>query len=204
MIRSISKAGLAASAVVICGLGTVVAAKADDVTVIRHHRDANGNDYVTRRTYQDQNGNGDVTRRTYQDQNGRVYRHVNIPADRGIRVIVDRKTIDFQGPGPIMEGDRVMVPVRGVFEQMDGYVNWNADDQSVHGSRPGGHRFRIAIGSNTAFVNGQQQTLDTPPELRDGTTYVPLRFASEALGASVRWHPDTNTVSITTRTDVPE
>jgi len=161
---------------------------ADDTTVITRHRDANGNTYTTRRTF-DENGN-------------RVYRHIHMRGDQNINVIVDRKTIDFQGPGPIMVDNRVMVPVRGVFEQMDGYVNWNPDEQSVHGSRPGGHRFKITIGSNTAMVNGQEKTLDTPPLLQDGTTFVPLRFASEALGARVNWHPETDTVSITTRTDV--
>lgn len=51
------------------------------------------------------------------------------------------------------------------------------------------------------MVNGQQETIDTPPILRDGTTYIPLRFASEALGASVHWRPDTNTVWISTHGD---
>jgi len=197
MIRTISKAGLAVTtAAIVCSFAGGIAARADDTTVITRHRDANGNIYTTRRHFDD-NGN-----RVYNDNGTRVYRHVIQRGDRNINVIVDRKTIDFQGPGPIMVDQRVMVPVRGVFEQMDGYVNWNADEQSVHGSSPGGHRFKITIGSNNAMVNGQERTLDTPPILQDGTTYVPLRFASEALGARVNWHPDTNTVSITTRTDV--
>ena len=179
MIRTISKVGLAAgAAAIICGFAANSPVKADDTynttTVITHrHHNMNGDNVI--------------------------HRHVIMPGDRDIHVIVDRKTIEFNGPGPIMVDNRVMVPVRGVFENMDGYVNWNADEQSVHGSRPGGHTFKITIDSNTAMVNGEQRTLDTPPILRDGTTYVPLRFASEALGAHVNWHPDDNSVSITTR-----
>lgn len=130
-----------------------------------------------------------------------IYRHMRVSDDQGIRVMVNRQVVDFNGPGPIMVGDHVFVPVRGVFEQMSGYVQWHADDQVIHGFRPGGHEFRIQIGSNSATVNGVDETLDTPPILRDGTTYVPLRFASEALGAHVRWHPDTNTVAIWTNGD---
>lgn len=182
MIRTISKVGIAVgTAAIICGFAAITPVKAQDesTTIITRHHHMMDGDTV-------------------------IHRHVVMPGDRDIHVIVDRKTIDFQGPGPIMVDEHVLVPVRGVFEQMNGYVNWNADDQSVHGSRPGGHRFKITIGSNTAMVNGEQQTLDTPPLLQDGTTYVPLRFASEALGAHVRWHADTNTVSITTRTDVDD
>jgi hypothetical protein len=110
--------------------------------------------------------------------------HYHMGVGGSIQVIVNRQIVDFNGPGPIMVGgDHVFVPIRGVFEQLGGYVQWHPDDQVIHGFRSGGHEFRIQIGSNTATVNGVQQALDTPPMLREGTTYVPLRFVSEALGA---------------------
>lgn len=116
--------------------------------------------------------------------------------DNEIRVTVNGNPVEFEGPGPILiDGSHVFVPIRGVFEQIGGNVDWHPDAQVVEGSTPG-HMFRIRIGSENAIVNGEQEILNTPPQLIDGTTYVPLRFTSEALGAYVEWHPDTNTVTI--------
>jgi len=116
-----------------------------------------------------------------------------------IRVVMDGAPVDFNGPGPIMmNGGYVFVPIRGVFEQMGGDVQWDEATQTIEGARPG-HMFRIRVGSTNATVNGEQTTLPAPPELIGGTTYVPLRFASESLGARVRWDQDRNTVFIRSR-----
>jgi len=113
-----------------------------------------------------------------------------------IRVVVNDKPVTFAGPGPVMvSGSHVFVPIRGVFEQMGGDVKWDSATKVVNGAKPG-HQFRIRVGSQEALVNGETQTLSTPPMLRGGTTYVPLRFASEALGSRVMWHPESNTVTI--------
>lgn len=45
----------------------------------------------------------------------------------------------------------------------------------------------IKIGHNTAVVNGEYKTLDVPAEIISGRTFVPLRFCTEALGASVNY-----------------
>jgi hypothetical protein len=121
-----------------------------------------------------------------------------------IRVVIDGAPVDFDGPGPIMmNGGYVFVPIRGVFEQMGGDVQWHADSQVIEGVRPG-HVFRIRVGSTNALVNGEDTTLPAPPQLIGGTTYVPLRFASESLGAHVRWAPDTSTVYIRSHGDTDE
>ena len=126
------------------------------------------------------------------------YHHARLPAHGDIHVIVNDQPIHFDTAGPIMiNGSHVFVPIRGVFEQIGGNVDWQAAEQVVEGAKPG-HMFRIKVGSNDALVNGTQTELTTPPQLIDGTTYVPLRFASEALGAKVRWDSDTNTVTIRT------
>jgi hypothetical protein len=131
-----------------------------------------------------------------------ITRSTTSPADTDtIRVVINDQPVDFDGPGPIMvDGSHVFVPIRGVFEQMGGDVQWHPDGQVIEGAKPG-HMFRIRVGSTDGVVNGDQTTLPAAPELIDGTTYVPLRFASEALGASVHWHADTNTVSIRTGED---
>ncbi|MEN6391000.1 MAG: stalk domain-containing protein, partial [Syntrophomonas sp.] len=54
----------------------------------------------------------------------------------------------------------------------------------------------LQIGKTNAIVNGKAQTLDSPPEIVDGRTLVPLSFVATALGARVAWDEPTETVSI--------
>jgi hypothetical protein len=126
------------------------------------------------------------------------YGHHAYDDSANIRVMLDGNPVNFNGPGPVMmDGGYVFVPIRGVFEQMGGDVQWHEDSQTIEGAKPG-HVFRIRIGSNDAMVNGDHMQLAAPPQLIGGTTYVPLRFASESLGAHVRWDQDRNTVFIRT------
>lgn len=45
------------------------------------------------------------------------------------------------------------------------------------------------------FINGR--AIDTPIEVIDGSSYVPLRVVSESLGADVKWDGDARTITIT-------
>jgi hypothetical protein len=46
---------------------------------------------------------------------------------------------------------------------------------------------RMKIGSTTAMAGSDTLTLPVAPVIKSGTTFVPLRFVSEAFGASVQW-----------------
>ena len=62
----------------------------------------------------------------------------------------------------------------------------------------------MRIGDRTARVNGANIPLDVPAMIIQGSTMVPLRFMSEALGADVNWQAHTNTVRINTRRAYPQ
>lgn len=51
----------------------------------------------------------------------------------------------------------------------------------------------------TVYVNGKQVECDTPAQIINGRTMVPVRFVVEALGAEVNWLPNNNRVIITTK-----
>ncbi|MDD4614248.1 MAG: stalk domain-containing protein, partial [Caldisericia bacterium] len=55
---------------------------------------------------------------------------------------------------------------------------------------------QLRIGSSQALVNGQTISLDTPPQILQGRTVVPLRFISEAFGANVEWVAETKEITI--------
>jgi hypothetical protein len=98
-------------------------------------------------------------------------------------------------PPPIERAGRVFVPLRGVFEKLGASVVYEAGVINANGS---GRTISLKIGSNQATVNGSAQTVDTPPFIVGATTYVPLRFISEALGAGVNYDATNKLVALTT------
>ncbi len=118
-------------------------------------------------------------------------------AQRQINVTVNGQPVAFEATPPMQVQGRVLVPLRGVLEQMGAYVGWDALTQNVSASK-GDLALQMRIGSRVAQVNGRDVTLDVPARIIDGSTMVPLRFISEALGANVQWVEATQTVAIDT------
>jgi Copper amine oxidase N-terminal domain/CopC domain len=113
--------------------------------------------------------------------------------DAAVTVVVNGTTISFDQP-PIERGGRVFVPLRGVFERLGASVVYDNGKINATGN---GRTISLTIGSTTAIVNGQTQTLDVAPFLVGSRTLVPLRFISQALGASVDYASNSDTVTIT-------
>lgn len=112
-----------------------------------------------------------------------------------LRVTVNGQPVDFEAAQPTMVGERVLVPLRGVFEAIGATVDWNKDTQSVVAFGDGRH-VRLRIGSRDADVDGRIVTMDVAPQIIQDSTMVPLRFLSESLGASVDWRPEEDLVAI--------
>ncbi len=86
-----------------------------------------------------------------------------------------------------------MVPLRAIFQSLGAGV---AYDNGTINATLGEKTVQVKIGSNQAIVDGQQQYLDAPPYISGDTTMVPLRFVSEALGATVDYDSTNGTISI--------
>lgn len=112
---------------------------------------------------------------------------------QSVTVIVNGQPVNFTQP-PIVRAGRVFVPLRGVFEQLGASVVYANGQINATGR---GRNISLTINSINATVNGQLQELDVAPFLVADTTYVPLRFISQALGAAVNWNDSTSTVTIT-------
>ena len=113
-------------------------------------------------------------------------------AQAGTQVIVDGKTLTFAAP-PVVEKGRILVPLRAIFEALNAKVNWDQASQTVTATRDNTN-IRLVIGGQ-AYKNDQAVALDVPAKLAGGTTLVPLRFVSEALGAKVDWHNGVVTIT---------
>lgn len=110
-----------------------------------------------------------------------------------ITVQINGNTVALN-PTPIERAGRVFVPLRGVFEQLGATVVYSNGQINATSGR---HTVSLNIGSTQATVDGQQQTLDVAPFIIGASTYVPLRFVSQALGAQVNWDQNDQLVMVT-------
>lgn len=114
-----------------------------------------------------------------------------------IKVQVDGQPVYFANTQPQYINGRVLVPLRGVFEQMGANVLWNQEARVVTATR-GSTDVRLTIGQRLATINGSPINLDVPAMVLNGSTMVPIRFVSEALGAQVGWLAADRLVTINT------
>lgn len=81
--------------------------------------------------------------------------------------------------------NRTYVGIRFVSEALGSNVEWLNDSRQVN-IKDGNNEIVLTIGEKDAIVNGQSVTLDSESViLPPGRTFVPLRFISETLGATV-------------------
>ncbi|MFC5528164.1 stalk domain-containing protein [Cohnella yongneupensis] len=102
-------------------------------------------------------------------------------------------------PKPQIIGGSTFIPLRGVFEKLGATVTYHAKNKSIDIIK---NRtiIHLQIGSKTATVGGKPITLTTAPFTdKSGSTFVPLRFASEALDATVTWDDANWTAVIDTK-----
>lgn len=112
-----------------------------------------------------------------------------------VRVVLDGEEMAFTDAQPFIARDRVLIPVRAIFEGLGAQVNWYGDTRIVE-ARKGSLVVNLKIDSTTARVNGLAVELDVPAVIINDRTYVPLRFVAEAFGSIVNWDGETYTVTI--------
>jgi hypothetical protein len=110
-------------------------------------------------------------------------------------VVIDGSPMAFYDQPPVDQAGRIFVPMRSIFERLGATVVYS--NGTINATR--GHRtIALAIGSQSATVDGQPVQLDSPPFLIGDRTLVPLRFVSQALGARVSWDQSRMTAFIVT------
>jgi len=103
-----------------------------------------------------------------------------------VSVIVDGHRMVFADQRAIEVNGHVLVPMRGVFERLGAGVDWDGPNQTVIAYKAG-LRISLEIGSSQATVNDHTVNMGVRARIIGGSTMVPLRFLSEALGAEVDW-----------------
>jgi len=120
-------------------------------------------------------------------------------ASSTIHVTIDGHLINFPDQGPVIIGNRTLVPIRSVFEFLGFEADWNTQTRRVTLTR-NNIVITLTIGNAVFFTNGSPHTLDVPAQLIGGRTMLPLRAVLESIGYNVEWNPNTRVVIITTGT----
>lgn len=111
----------------------------------------------------------------------------------------DDDDYEFDSSHPFINEDQVsMVPVRFISERLGAEVKWNAaSNQITVKDQLNDKTIILTLNSKTASVNGSSVQLDSAPILKNGSTFVPLRFIAEQLGCKVGFDNKTGSVTIT-------
>ena len=118
-------------------------------------------------------------------------------AEEKIKVTLDGQAMDFD-VAPIIQNDRVLVPMRAIFEELHCSVDYTDIDgrQIITAKLNENNSIGLVIGSDEMQIHNQKIKLDIAPIIVNDRTLVPLRAVSEAFDYDVNWDGDTKTVTI--------
>jgi len=110
------------------------------------------------------------------------------------QVFYNDELIDFD-VAPIMENDRTLIPLRGLFEKMGAVVEWDGQNQTAIVTKDD-MVLSVKIDHFGAKVNDSCKYMDVPARLVESRTMIPLRFLSEELGYTVIWNENDHSINI--------
>lgn len=137
-----------------------------------------------------------------------------VPMQKPIAVTLNGEPVNLTN-GVITRSGQNFVPLRSLFDKLGAIVAYKENhtttptsnggtaskvEKIVTITRTAASKPALSISINTVSgettVNGKTVTLVTPPFIVNGTIYLPLRFISEQLGATVNWLPQQEEIAI--------
>ncbi|MEJ8553808.1 glycosyl hydrolase family 18 protein [Tepidibacter sp. Z1-5] len=121
--------------------------------------------------------------------------------NKKIHFVIDNHELTFDksdnlGIPFIDENNRTLVPIRKALEAIDVDVSYNNSDRIVHATK-GDHNLRIPIDKNFIYLDEQKVQMDTKAIIKDGRTYIPLRYVFESFNYKITWHESSKTIIVT-------
>lgn len=97
---------------------------------------------------------------------------------------------------PVYERNgRSLVPLRFISEELGASVGWDSKLKQIKISS-GDKKIVLTEGSKVVYVNNIKGMIDVPAEVKNGTTFVPIRFVTEVLGATVDYDRTTKRIEV--------
>ncbi|TYP73217.1 stalk domain-containing protein [Paenibacillus methanolicus] len=123
-----------------------------------------------------------------------------VPVQKPIEVVLNDEAVELTN-GVVSRSNQTFVPLRSIFEKLGAKITWNAAEKLVtlEGGAQASDPLKITINYTTGIttLNGKAVDTGTPPFSLAGTSYLPLRFVSEQLGAKVDWNQQEEKINIT-------
>ena len=122
--------------------------------------------------------------------------HTNNP-----QVTINGETVNFTkyGTEPVIKNDRVLIPVKAVFEDMGAVVSFNEKTKEITIQR-GADSIVMSYGSLLAVIikEGKRSVIqmDLAPVVINGRALVPMKYIGEALDSHIEWHSNDYTAVI--------
>lgn len=110
----------------------------------------------------------------------------------GMKLFVNGEEYDAK---PMNHNGTTLVPFRTASEALDAKVSWDPKEKTVTVTR-NGVSVKLFLNSPKAYINDQPYAIEEPASIVDGTTMVPVRVIGEALGANVKWEPESQSVVV--------
>ncbi|WP_238653147.1 stalk domain-containing protein [Paenibacillus piscarius] len=130
-----------------------------------------------------------------------------LPVTTGSSYVAEARTSTTINNGQLNNG-RVLIPLRAVSENLGASLEWFQTDKVVK-IKNGNSTIWLAANFKRVIIESaplseapdkpsrEYMDLDTATQVINGTTYVPLRFVSQSLGATVAWNQLSKQATVT-------
>jgi len=119
---------------------------------------------------------------------------------REIGVVVDHEPIDLPRPAELLPSGHLLVPAEAVLAAIGAEVSWDAEEGVLDAARDG-VRIRLTEGSSVLVAGNEEREMKEPPQVRDEVLMVSPRVPVEALGGTLLWNRQENTLYIDSHGD---
>jgi len=92
------------------------------------------------------------------------------------------------GIGAVNKNNRILLPLREAAEIMNCTIDWNSQEKAAYVKKDE-NIIKFVVGKNQYTINDKTYNFDVPSEIINDKVYIPIRAASEALGADIAYNP---------------
>ncbi|HCT64131.1 MAG TPA: hypothetical protein DIC60_02465 [Lachnospiraceae bacterium] len=116
-----------------------------------------------------------------------------------VAIQLNGTNMSFTDAQPVIVNSRVYVPFRAVFEGLDAEVSYDDATKTITAKKDTTEAVFVVGNKNmTIKKDGTNKNVETDAAsfIKNGRTYVPVRFAAQALDCTVGWDDDDKTAII--------
>ncbi|MGE5531931.1 MAG: copper amine oxidase N-terminal domain-containing protein, partial [Bacteroidota bacterium] len=113
---------------------------------------------------------------------------------RDIKIVFDGEVLSLRTAPETRKGIS-LAPLREIFEKTDGVLYWFPTERKVQAVNKNVN-MKLTIGDPKVTVNGDTETLQVAPYLKQGRTMVPLQFIADVLDVKIAFDNGTGQILI--------